>query len=164
MKALKLGANHPMGPLELGDFIGLDTVLAIMKGRLVGATKGHALLKKKADALNMRFRSVRLSLRRVVHHVRALPCTPASPCALVRARLRYVSRRQIERLECLRSCACMVIYTALSPPPTGGSAVRAVQTDPLGNSNSSGPVSEPSRPLIVRFTAYCAFAIEGSPA
>ena len=28
--ALKLGANHPMGPLELGDFIGLDTVLSIM--------------------------------------------------------------------------------------------------------------------------------------
>ena len=27
---LKLGANHPMGPLELGDFIGLDTVLSIM--------------------------------------------------------------------------------------------------------------------------------------
>jgi 3-hydroxybutyryl-CoA dehydrogenase len=29
--ALKLGANHPMGPLELGDFIGLDTCLAIMQ-------------------------------------------------------------------------------------------------------------------------------------
>ena len=28
--SMKLGANHPMGPLELGDFIGLDTVLAIM--------------------------------------------------------------------------------------------------------------------------------------
>ena len=29
--AVKLGANHPMGPLELGDFIGLDTCLAIMQ-------------------------------------------------------------------------------------------------------------------------------------
>ena len=29
-KSLRLGANHPMGPLELADFIGLDTCLAIM--------------------------------------------------------------------------------------------------------------------------------------
>ena len=28
--SLKLGAKHPMGPLELADFIGLDTCLAIM--------------------------------------------------------------------------------------------------------------------------------------
>jgi len=28
--SLKLGANHPMGPLQLADFIGLDTCLAIM--------------------------------------------------------------------------------------------------------------------------------------
>ena len=30
-KAMKLGGNHPMGPLELGDFIGLDVCLAIME-------------------------------------------------------------------------------------------------------------------------------------
>ncbi len=28
--AMKLGCNHPMGPLELGDYVGLDIVLAIM--------------------------------------------------------------------------------------------------------------------------------------
>jgi 3-hydroxybutyryl-CoA dehydrogenase len=34
--ALKLGAHHPMGPLELADFIGLDTCLAVMQALYEG--------------------------------------------------------------------------------------------------------------------------------
>ncbi|KAL2630318.1 hypothetical protein R1flu_015004 [Riccia fluitans] len=39
------------------------TVLGVIKTRLVGATKGHQLLKKKSDALTMQFRAI---LRRIV--------------------------------------------------------------------------------------------------
>lgn len=53
-KAMKLGANHPMGPLELSDFIGNDIVLAIME-YLYEETKDakyrpHIMLKKMVRA------------------------------------------------------------------------------------------------------------------
>ena len=35
-KAMKLGAHHPMGPLELADFIGLDTCLSVMQALYEG--------------------------------------------------------------------------------------------------------------------------------
>ena len=49
-EAMKLGANHPMGPLALGDLVGLDVVLAIMQ--VLQAETGdskyrpHPLLRK----------------------------------------------------------------------------------------------------------------------
>ena len=52
--AMKLGANHPMGPLELGDLIGLDVCLAIMDVLYTeyGDPKyrAHVLLRKMVRA------------------------------------------------------------------------------------------------------------------
>ena len=36
---MKLGANHPMGPLALADMIGLDTILSVMEARALGCHK-----------------------------------------------------------------------------------------------------------------------------
>lgn len=53
-QAMKLGANHPMGPLELGDLIGLDVVLAIMDVLYDEFRdpkyRAHALLRKMVRA------------------------------------------------------------------------------------------------------------------
>jgi len=49
-KAMRLGANHPMGPLQLADFVGLDIMLAVMETlyRETGDSKYRpALLLKK---------------------------------------------------------------------------------------------------------------------
>ena len=59
--AMKLGANHPMGPLELGDFVGLDICLAIMDGlyKETGDSKYRAcpLIRKMVRGGNLGVKS-----------------------------------------------------------------------------------------------------------
>ena len=46
--AMKLGASHPMGPIELADYVGLDTTKFILDG------KGHISLYAMALACIIR--------------------------------------------------------------------------------------------------------------
>lgn len=52
--AMKLGAGHPMGPLELADYIGLDTALSILEGWIAAYPDEPSffipnVLKRKVD-------------------------------------------------------------------------------------------------------------------
>mmetsp|Transcript_25019 Transcript_25019/g.47295 ORF Transcript_25019/g.47295 Transcript_25019/m.47295 type:complete len:251 (-) Transcript_25019:239-991(-) len=68
------------------------TVLAVIKARLVGATKGHALLKKKADALTIKFRQI---LKKIVEAKTRMGTTlKASAFALTEAK--YAAGEQIK--------------------------------------------------------------------
>lgn len=53
-KAMMLGANHPMGPLALGDLIGLDICLAVMDVLYIETGdpkyRSHTLLRKYVRA------------------------------------------------------------------------------------------------------------------
>ena len=67
--AMKLGANHPMGPLELGDFVGLDICLAIMDVLYneTGDSKYRAcpLLRKMVRGGNLGVKSTSIIARQI---------------------------------------------------------------------------------------------------
>ena len=57
---MKLGANHPMGPLELGDLVGLDVVLAIME--VLQSETGDPEVPSEAALLRKMFAAASLAV------------------------------------------------------------------------------------------------------
>lgn len=87
------------------------TMLAVMRTRLTGAIKGHALLKKKADALTMRFRLATFSLQRD---------GPDGPAVPKRMSLRRGCKHMIA-CRCSNSTACVPRQQSLVVAITQGS-------------------------------------------
>ncbi|KAH7836565.1 hypothetical protein Vadar_002928 [Vaccinium darrowii] len=56
--AFKLHLDKMSGQTQRLNVVPTVTMLGVMKARLVGATRGHALLKKKSDALTVQFRQI----------------------------------------------------------------------------------------------------------
>lgn len=82
------------------------TVLAVVKARLVGATRGHALLKKKSDALTVQFRQI---LKKIVSTKESMgDIMKASSFALTEAK--YVAGENIKHvvLENVKSASLKV--------------------------------------------------------
>ena len=53
--------------------------MTLMKGRLKGAKTGHSLLKKKADAMQMKFRSI---LKKIIEVGKSNVCSTTSVCGM----------------------------------------------------------------------------------
>jgi 3-hydroxybutyryl-CoA dehydrogenase len=63
-QSMKLGANHAMGPLELADFIGLDTCLAIMNVLHSGLADQVPALPAAGQIRRIRAGGVPMKMRR----------------------------------------------------------------------------------------------------